>query len=67
MPMLRWVLATGQEQGSLVAALHNLADVYRKRAQYQTRQAVGVLAHDPDDRDRRERDLVLRARALHTA
>ena len=33
--MMRWVLATGQEQGSLVAALHNLADVYRKRAQYQ--------------------------------
>ena len=24
--MLRWVLATGQEQGSLVGALHNLAD-----------------------------------------
>ena len=35
LPMMRWVLATGQEQGSLVAALHNLADVYRKRAQYQ--------------------------------
>jgi type II secretory pathway component PulF len=35
LPMMRWVLATGQEQGSLVAALHNLAGVYRKRAQYQ--------------------------------
>jgi type II secretory pathway component PulF len=35
LPMMRWVLATGQEQGSLVAALHNLADVYRKRATYQ--------------------------------
>ena len=35
LPMLRWVLATGQEQGSLVAALHNLADHYRKRANYQ--------------------------------
>ena len=35
LPMLRWVLATGQEQGSLVAALRNLAEVYRKRAQYQ--------------------------------
>ena len=35
LPMMRWVLATGQEQGSLVAALHNLADVYRKRAAYQ--------------------------------
>jgi type II secretory pathway component PulF len=36
LPMLRWVLATGQEQGSMVAALRNLADVYRKRAQFQT-------------------------------
>ena len=27
--------ATGQDQGSLVAALRNLSDVYRKRAQYQ--------------------------------
>jgi general secretion pathway protein F len=36
LPMMRWVLATGQEQGSLVTALHNLADVYRKRAQYQS-------------------------------
>ena len=35
LPMMRWVLATGQEQGSLVAALHNLAEVYRKRATYQ--------------------------------
>ena len=35
LPMLRWVLATGQQQGSLVAALHNLADLYRKRAKYQ--------------------------------
>ena len=35
LPMMRWVLATGQEQGSLVAALRNLADVYRKRARYQ--------------------------------
>ena len=67
LPMMRWVLATGQEQGSLVAALHNLADVYRKRGSVSGRQAVGVLAHDPDDRDRRERDLVLWARALHTA
>jgi general secretion pathway protein F len=33
--MLRWVLATGQQQGSLVTALHNLADLYRKRAKYQ--------------------------------
>ena len=33
----RWVLATGQEQGSLVAALGNLANVYRKRAQVSGR------------------------------
>ena len=32
LPMLRWVLATGQEQGSMTTALENLADVYRKRA-----------------------------------
>ncbi len=35
LPILRWVLATGESQGSLVTALPNLADVYRKRAQYQ--------------------------------
>jgi general secretion pathway protein F len=35
LPMLRWVLATGQAQGSLVGALRDLADLYRKRAQYQ--------------------------------
>jgi type II secretory pathway component PulF len=35
LPMMRWVLATGQEQGSLVLALHNLAGVYRTRARYQ--------------------------------
>jgi type II secretory pathway component PulF len=34
-PMLRWVLATGQNQGSLVTALRDLADLYRKRANYQ--------------------------------
>jgi general secretion pathway protein F len=34
LPMLRWVLATGQQQGSLVGALHNLAELYRKRAKY---------------------------------
>jgi type II secretory pathway component PulF len=33
--MMRWVLATGEQQGSLVTALHNLADSYRKRAHYQ--------------------------------
>lgn len=35
LPMMRWVLATGQDQGSLVAALRNLAEVYRNRAKYQ--------------------------------
>jgi general secretion pathway protein F len=35
LPMLRWVLATGQQQGSLVAALRNLGDLYRKRAKFQ--------------------------------
>jgi general secretion pathway protein F len=35
LPMMRWVLATGEQQGSLLTALHNLADVYRKRAAYQ--------------------------------
>jgi type II secretory pathway component PulF len=35
LPMLRWVLASGQEQGSLVVGLEHLTDVYRKRAIYQ--------------------------------
>jgi type II secretory pathway component PulF len=43
LPMLRWVLATGQEQGSLVAALHNLADLYRKRANYQAEKLYVFL------------------------
>ena len=34
LPMLHWVLATGQEQGSLVGALRNLGDHYRKRGKY---------------------------------
>lgn len=34
LPMLRWVLATGQEQGSLTRALRNLAGHYRRRAGY---------------------------------
>ena len=41
--MLRWVLATGQEQGSLVSALHNLADMYRKRANYQAEKLYVLL------------------------
>jgi type II secretory pathway component PulF len=34
LPMLRWVLATGQEQGSLARALRNLSGHYRKRGKY---------------------------------
>jgi len=41
--MLRWVLASGQEQGSLVAALHNLTDLYRKRARYQAEKLYVLL------------------------
>ena len=36
LPMLRWVLATGQEQGSLSRALANLAVHYRRRGKYLT-------------------------------
>jgi general secretion pathway protein F len=43
LPMLRWVLASGQEQGSLVAGLHNLTDVYRKRARYKAEQLYVFL------------------------
>jgi type II secretory pathway component PulF len=43
LPMLRWVLATGQEQGSLVAALYNLAELYRKRANYQAEKLYVFL------------------------
>jgi type II secretory pathway component PulF len=35
LPMLRWVLASGQEQGSMVNSLHSLAQTYRKRARFQ--------------------------------
>src|SRR5262249_55545373 len=34
LPMLRWVLATGEAQGSLVRGLLNLAELYRKRAKF---------------------------------
>jgi len=43
LPMLRWVLASGQEQGSLVTALHNLTDLYRKRARYQAEKLYVLL------------------------
>jgi general secretion pathway protein F len=42
-PMLRWVLATGQDQGSLVCGLQHLTDVYRKRAVYQAEKLYTFL------------------------
>jgi general secretion pathway protein F len=42
-PMLRWVLSTGSAQGSLVAALGNLAEVYRKRAKFQAEKLHVLL------------------------
>jgi general secretion pathway protein F len=35
LPMLRWVLAAGERQGSLVTALRNLGVAYRTRASYK--------------------------------
>ncbi|MGC8642589.1 MAG: type II secretion system F family protein [Isosphaeraceae bacterium] len=34
-PLLRWTLAAGSEQGTLVQSLHNLAPMYRKRGLFQ--------------------------------
>jgi type II secretory pathway component PulF len=34
-PLLRWALAAGQEQGSLVESLRNLGPMYRKRGSFQ--------------------------------
>ena len=34
-PLLRWVLAAGQDQGSLVESLQSLAPMYRKRGAFQ--------------------------------
>jgi general secretion pathway protein F len=34
-PLLRWALAAGEERGSLVVSLRNLAPMYRKRGAYQ--------------------------------
>src|SRR3954451_19880231 len=34
-PLLRWLLATGRQQGSLADSLHSLASIYRKRADQQ--------------------------------
>jgi general secretion pathway protein F len=37
-PLLRWALAAGPEQGSLVESLRNLGPMYRKRAAFQAEQ-----------------------------
>ncbi|WP_165227428.1 type II secretion system F family protein [Aquisphaera insulae] len=42
-PLLRWTLAAGEEQGSLVKALRNLAPMYRKRGAYQAEKLRIVL------------------------
>ncbi len=43
LPMLRWVLATGPEQGSLSGALRNLGGHYRKRGKYQAEKLAIFL------------------------
>jgi type II secretory pathway component PulF len=43
LPMLRWTLATGQSQGSLADALHNLAVHYGKRGKYQAEKLYVLL------------------------
>jgi general secretion pathway protein F len=34
-PLLRWMLATGPQQGALASSLHALAAIYRSRAEHQ--------------------------------
>ena len=65
LPMLRWVLATGQEQGSLSRALRNLAGHYRRRGKYLAEKLSVFLADDHHGGDRRERNLVLRPCTFH--
>lgn len=43
LPMLRWVLTSGQEQGSLVSALRNLGELYRQRARFQAQKVAVFL------------------------
>jgi type II secretory pathway component PulF len=43
LPMVRWVLAAGQQQGSLVTSLRTLADLYRNRAQFQAQKMAIFL------------------------
>ena len=59
-PMLRWTLATGQAQGSLVSALHHLAELYRRRATYRAEQIALFLPMILTLGDRRQRGGVLR-------
>jgi type II secretory pathway component PulF len=42
-PMLRWVLASGQVQGSLVESLRELTTLYRRRAQFKSEKLKIVL------------------------
>jgi general secretion pathway protein F len=34
-PLMRWMISTGERQGTLAAALRHATDVYRRRAEYQ--------------------------------
>ena len=42
-PMLRWALAHGHSEGSLVRALRNLAPMYRARAAYKAEKVRLLL------------------------
>jgi general secretion pathway protein F len=42
-PMLRWVLASGQAQGSLVESLRELGTLYRRRAEFESEKLKILL------------------------
>lgn len=42
-PMLRWVIVSGQTQGSLVEALRELATLYRRRAEFESEKLKILL------------------------
>jgi general secretion pathway protein F len=42
-PMLRWTLATGQDQGSLAGSLQSLSEMYKKRATYRAEKMYVFL------------------------
>jgi general secretion pathway protein F len=42
-PLLRWLLATGPEQGDLVAALRQMGSFYRRKALFQADKARILL------------------------